>query len=293
MPIKEIQSSIKINPNVDLSKKSIVKYQCPYCKKTYRQKFTYNRHHKRGCKKKPEGAVDTPEAERVGEEVKEEEVVEGKESEQKVEEKPADEDKTVDELREEVLVLYRNDPASLITECDNEVIKHVNKMSRGDLKLKIAQKRLLIGAKLNGTMTNTVLLTANKIVGGMMKCQEGLNNTTMQDDILKESCDDLLSYYLLDSIPVTVRLAILYGSHVVTNTYEAKKERDNEVIIIPPEKIEVMPDKKVIPEKGSLKKEFSKLFKKKPIKYIGDEEEEEDDHLPKRYSEAQGMISDM
>jgi len=272
MPIKENVSSIKISPTVNLSNKSISRFKCPYCNKTYKKKYTYTRHHKRGCKKKPLDGEDYPEPEEIG---KEEE--KGSENEEVIEVSTdeAIEERTIDELREEVLVLYRNDPASLITECDNEIIKHVNKMSKNDLKLKIAQKRLLIGAKLNGTMTNTVLLSANKIVGGIMKCQDEMNETTMQDDVLKESCDDLLSYYLLDSIPVTVRLALLYGSHIVTNTFEAKKKRDDKVVIIPPE----------------IKKETKKETKKEVKKILQFLEEDIPDS-PARYNSAQGMISD-
>lgn len=266
MTIKETKGNIVIDANVNLSKKSIVKYQCAYCGRTYKAKYTYNRHHKRGCKKKPADADDIPAPREVCEDEDDDgeidftkttkkENQENQKEEEEEEYEEEEEEKTKDELREEVMVLYRNDPTALMTECDNDIIKKVNGMGRQELKLKIAQKRLLIGAKLNGSMTNTMLLTANKIIGGLLQCQEEMNTTTMNDDVLRESCDDLLSYYLLDSIPITARLGLLYGSHIVSNTFRATQRRQNEIVIIPVE--EKKPEPKPI-------------FKKKPINCISE-----------------------
>lgn len=254
LSISETESGIKISLPNNSPTTTKTLFMCPYCSKSFTKKYTHKRHHTGNrCKKtttpgvSPEPIENTNEVQPIKKlkPVKSDHPVSDKvDTDNDTGNDADDENETddIDKLKEEVLTLYRNDPDGLKKGSDNELIKLVDKMDEKTLKMKIAQKRLMIGAKLNGSMTQTVLMGANQFIGKIFKCSEGLNKTTMKDAILKESCDDLLSYYLLDSIPVTIRLALLYGSHVVTNIVEANNKRlaennnnNNNIMINTPE----------------------------------------------------------
>lgn len=149
--------------------------------------------------------------------------------------KEEEESEDIDKLKEQCYNLYKYDVEQLKKNSSDEIREFINGMDEEELRIKIADKKMFMSAKLNDSLTTSVIIGANKLVGKVFKCTEQLNESTTQDKNLIEGIGSLMDLYCLSYVPLGVKLAVLYGSHAVCAVQKANMDNKiQNVIEIPP-----------------------------------------------------------
>ena len=96
-------------------------------------------------------------------------------------------------------------------------------MDLEELRTRVRLGRKMHSAKLDNHVGGQVIFLANETVGRFMDCVEELHKSTENDRLLQETTTEFLSLKVLDWVPMELKLAGLYSSHVIKSYYEAVK----------------------------------------------------------------------
>ena len=129
-----------------------------------------------------------------------------------------------EKLQRELLSLAEINPDVVSKPVSTELSSKINEMSIEELKARISQGRRVVSKKLDNSVADQFLTLTNSVAGNLLGCYEELQESTQQDELLKESTRDFLSFNLLNLIPLEVKLGGLYSSHIVSAKYKAGKK---------------------------------------------------------------------
>lgn len=127
------------------------------------------------------------------------------------------------ELEEKLLNMADHNPAVVLKPVNNKIASTVREMDLDELRARVRMGRKIHSAKLDNHVGGQVIFLANETVGRFMDCVEELHRSTENDQLLQETTTEFLSLKVLDWIPMELKLAGLYSSHVIKAYYEAVK----------------------------------------------------------------------
>ena len=136
------------------------------------------------------------------------------------EEKEAQERK---DLEEKLLNMSDHNPDVVLKPVNNKIASTVREMDIEELRARVRMGRKIHSAKLDNHVGGQVIFLANETVGRFLDCVEELHKSTENDRLLQETTTEFLSLKILDWVPMELKLAGLYSSHVIKSYYEAVK----------------------------------------------------------------------
>jgi len=136
-------------------------------------------------------------------------------------------------LQNELKQLYMNNPSSVnlnkpLYFTDIEVI---NQMSIEELQMRIIDAKLTFSKKLDMKVSDTALTLTNQVVGGLLGCIDELEQEVQKDEILREATKDLLSFKILNHIPMELKVSGLYSLNVATAVKKSKLRKQREQVM--------------------------------------------------------------
>jgi len=136
-------------------------------------------------------------------------------------------------LQNELKQLYMNNPSSVnlnkpLYITDIEVI---NQMSIEELQMRIIDAKLTFSKKLDMKVSDTALTLTNQVVGGLLGCIDELEQEVQKDEILREATKDLLSFKILNHIPMELKVSGLYSLNVATAVKKSKLRKQREQVM--------------------------------------------------------------
>lgn len=167
-----------------------VVYECPNCDKVYKSKGGLSKHKKK-C-------------------IVEEEVIE-----EIVDEEPIDENR-MRKLQNELKSLVLNNPSAidLTKPIGYNHLETIYDMDINELETRIFDAKLTFNKKIDSKVADSALSLTNQVVGGLLGCVQELEYEVSKDEVLREATKDLLSFRVLNYIPIEMKVSGLYSLDV-------------------------------------------------------------------------------
>lgn len=143
----------------------------------------------------------------------------------------ADEEQEKKELKEKLLQYADYNEDIVNRPINDRIHKLINEMDIDELRARCRQGKKICSSRMNSVVGAQILNLANKGVGGLLECYDELQASTDSDELLKETVTNYFSLHILDFIPDEVKIAGIYGSHVINAYYEASTKNDSELLI--------------------------------------------------------------
>jgi hypothetical protein len=187
--------------------KEEIVYQCENCLKEYKSKSGLSKHLIK-CVVEPE----------IIEEIFDEE--------------PDMDDSRKMKLQNELKTLVLNNPTSidLTKEVGYNHLESIYNMDVNELEARIFDAKLTFNKKIDSKVADSALSLTNQIVGGLLGCVNELEYEVSKDEILREATKDLLSFRILNYIPIEMKVSGLYSLNVATamkkNKLKIQKQKE-------------------------------------------------------------------
>lgn len=158
-----------------------------------------------------------------------------------------------DKLKIELLRLSDYDQDIITKPINNNLTKLVEEMSIDELKARVRQGKRITSGKLDDSVAKEIIGLANNATGILLGCYNELEESTKKDNLLLSTTKDYMAFNVLDHIPIEIKLAGLYGSHVTSAYYKASsKKSDTNPIAIP-----IEPVKNIEPVEADTKEDIT------------------------------------
>ena len=170
-----------------------VVYECENCDKVYKSKGGLSKHKKK-C---------------IVEEVEYVEEI--------VDEEPIDENR-MRKLQNELKSLVLNNPSAidLTKPIGYNHLESIYDMDINELEARIFDAKLTFNKKIDSKVADSALSLTNQVVGGLLNCVQELEEEVSKDEVLREATKDLLSFRVLNYIPIEMKVSGLYSLDVAT-----------------------------------------------------------------------------
>lgn len=135
-------------------------------------------------------------------------------------------------LRSELQNLLLNNPSLNIDEPVNTTsFEKINNMTPDELRARIFNAKRSLNNRLDHKISDGTLSFCNQIVGRLLGCVEELEEEIRNDEMLRDSTKELLSFNLLSKIPVNIKVAGLYSIDVASalNKKRVRNLNDNDI----------------------------------------------------------------
>lgn len=122
--------------------------------------------------------------------------------------------------QQELLALFLNNPTIKLDKPINlDYIQLINTMSLQELKMRCLEIKQNLSTKLDRTFSDTLIKSCSFLVGKMLGISEELEEVNSKDELLGQSCQELLSFRLgLFALPAEYKVSGLF----VVNTVNTK-----------------------------------------------------------------------
>lgn len=128
-------------------------------------------------------------------------------------------------LKEKLLQYSDYNPELVTKPINDKISKLVNEMDIDELRARCRQGKKLCSSRVDTVVGQQIITLANQSVGSLLDCVDELHYSTRKDQLLQETTTRYFSLHLLDYIPDEIKMAGLYGSHVLGAYYQAEQNR--------------------------------------------------------------------
>lgn len=139
-------------------------------------------------------------------------------------------------LKEKLLQYSDHNPDIVVKPVNDKIAKLVNEMDIDELRARCRQGKKIVSSRMDNVVGQQIITLANQSVGTLLDCTDELHYSTKRDTLLQETTTQYFSLHLLDFIPDEIKMAGIYGSHVIGAYYEAESKRNKSNT--PPVKVE-------------------------------------------------------
>lgn len=130
-----------------------------------------------------------------------------------------------EKLKQELLRLSDYNPEIVTKPVNDKISNLVNEMDLNELRARVREGHRSQSSKMDDSVANQAINLANQLTGRMLGCLEELNESSLQDKLLKECVKDYMCLNILDFIPNELKIGGLYGSHVASAYYKASAKK--------------------------------------------------------------------
>ena len=130
-----------------------------------------------------------------------------------------------EKLKQELLRLSDYNPEIVTKPVNDKISNLVDEMDLNELRARVRAGHRSQSSKMDDSVASQAINLANQLTGRMLGCLEELNESSLQDKLLKECVKDYMCLNILDFIPNELKIGGLYGSHVASAYYKASAKK--------------------------------------------------------------------
>jgi hypothetical protein len=129
-------------------------------------------------------------------------------------------------LREKLLQYSDHNPDIVMKPVNDKITKLVKDMDIDELRARCRQGKKICSSRMDNAVGSQIITLANESIGRFLDCVDELHYSTKKDQLLTETTTQYFSLHILDYIPDEIKIAGLYGSHIIQSYYESQQKKD-------------------------------------------------------------------